>query len=484
MRGFCVGLAMAAVSMAEGVWAADPPSDPSQAELWQDYANPFDGYLRDRQIGRLPDDGIDPAISTTSEIAAAASESVGEAIRAALAYDPALRVAEAGIAQASAARLRAAGQFLPDVEASLTYTDESWQRASVPAAAIANRGGTTLEITARQPLFQGFSTFNRFRAERSRYAAAEWLYEAERLSTALEAASAHAEVVFATEILRHRQSNLALVRQQQTIAEKRQAAGAQSRTGVEQARLRVAQAEIDLAAARAELARRQARYTRLTGRSRDANFAPDMIKPLDEGATLETVFAHVRGQNPFVQAAEAGWEGAKYGVAAARGSFAPSVTLEGSYLQYQDDLDPGLGLAGVGDEDLRVVARLTLPIGSQNNNRAALRSAKAQLASEKAQARTVLLEAEERAVQFWHQRAEAALRREAAAAGVKAAADAVRGLQLEYSAGQRTVIDVLDSQRDLVQAEIAASRADLDYRLSHYELAAVTGALIDLYTAP
>ena len=94
---------------------------------------------------------------------------------------------------------------------------------------------------------------------------------------------------------------------------------------------------------------------------------------------------------------------------------------------------------------------------------------------------TTRLAVDETVMRSWRQLVEAEAKRVAARQGIEAAQESVKGLQLEYEAGQRSVIDVLDGQRDLVQAQINLSQAEFDLRSAQHELAAATGFILEAF---
>lgn len=404
------------------------------------------------------------------------TETVVGAIRAALSHNPQIRIAAAQKDAAKAERFRALGGFLPNIEASASFTDDSLRSNTLQT--LTDQDGATVGVTAVQPVFQGLSAINRFRAARARVSQSDLSLLATQQQTALEAARAHASVILARAIVQHRIDNMALVQQQLTVTEKRQKAGAQSRTGVEQARMRLAQAQVDLGGARTRLAEEEAAFIRITGREPAVNLVGDARDIAGAFSSVDEAVQTARNNSPVIAAADEGLNAARHDKLAARGEFAPRLTLEGSYFKrYGEDQT----LAAAQDEEYQLVARMRLPIFRQGNNIAGLRGANATISQEQGQLRVAVLAIEETVARSWRQWTEALARAEAAKAGIEAARQSVRGLEMEYSAGQRTVIDVLDGQRDLVTAQINASQAEFEVRVSQYELAAAAGVILDVF---
>lgn len=416
-----------------------------------------------------------PAVSPDG--GAEEAETVIGAIRAALSHDPQIRSAAAQHDAARAERIRALGGFLPNVEASATYTDDDLRSASLDA--LNDRDGTTLGVTAVQPVFQGLAAINRFRAARARVSQSDLALLAAQQQTALDAARAHAGVILARAVVQHRIDNMGLVREQLVVAEKRQQAGAQSRTGVEQARMRLAQAQVDLGQARTRLAEQEAAFIRIVGRAPSANLVPDTRDLASGFASAEDAIAAAHQNSPIIAAAEKGVDAARHAKNAAKGAFAPKLTVEASYLKrYGED---EILAAQTPDEEYQLVARVRMPILRQTEDIAGLRTAGANVSQEQAQMMAAVLAIDETVMRSWRQWSEAIARAEAAKIGIEAATHSVRGLKMEYEAGQSSVIDVLDGQRDLVIAQINASQAEYEVRVSQYELAAATGFILEAF---
>ncbi len=415
----------------------------------------------------------EPPGSDTTALETPDGESVRYAILAALAHNPEIDVARARAQAASAGKLRAIGSFLPNIEATVSYADDSLRSTALNT--LEDRDGTTLGITASQPIFQGLSSINEFRAARARVSQSKFVLLGAREQVGLAASQAHSGVILAREIASHRQENLKLVNRQFEIAERRRKAGAQSRTGVEQSKMRSAQAQVDLSQARAFVADREAAYARIVGHEPPLEMITDPATEDFGIDTQEEALAAAFANNPDLNAARAGAKAAKHAKNAAKGGFAPKLALEGSYFRRY-----GEGISPADEEEYQIVARVRMPIFAQGKNYAGLKTAGATAAENKAQLRRIRLFVEEAISRSWRQLDDARARRVAAARAIDAASLSVKGLQIEYETGRRTVIDVLNGQRDLVIAMISLSQAKHDYRIIQYELAATAGLLLAL----
>ncbi|WP_425409695.1 TolC family protein [Hyphococcus sp.] len=474
---------LAAAAYAPGALAVDDDADTLRGSIYGGFQLDDDALdmVSVMAIAQSASDAEDDRTAIDEAPSAAKRRDVGEtvvaAVRAALGHSPQIDIAESRRDSARADRFQAFGQFLPEIEASASYADDKWRSETLQT--LQDRDGTTLGVTAVQPIFQGLAAINRFREARAKLSQQELSLLAARQQTALDAARAHAGVILGRRVVAHRIENLTLVQRQLEVADKRQQAGAQSRTGVEQARMRLAQAQVDLGAARASLAEREAAYVRITGRQAPAEFSSDETDRTGEISSLDEALTLAREFNPALNAAEASWRAAKHAKNAAIGDFAPRLTLEGSYFRRVGEEQ---AIAGQNrDEEYQLVARMRMPIFRQGRNIAGLKSAGANVSAEQAQMVTTRLGVDETVMRNWRQLAEAETKRIAARQGIDAAGQSVKGLQVEYEAGQRSVIDVLDGQRDLVQAQINLSQSEFDVRIAQYELAAATGFILEAF---
>ncbi|MEM7518423.1 MAG: TolC family protein, partial [Planctomycetota bacterium] len=384
---------------------------------------------------------------------------VGDAVFAALANNPQLDIALAREGAARAELFASFGQFLPEIQGLANYARQDWRSSTLET--LEDRDGLTVGVTVRQPVFQGFSAANRFRENRRRLDQSRASVEQTREQTSLMAAQAHAALVFAREIAAHRVTNLALVQRQLEVVEARMKAGAQSRTGFEQARMRRDQALAALEEAKANIAGEEAFYSRVTGKTPAPRLVPDPSRDTlgftSDGEAIRAAVDH----NPGLTAAKKALDAARFAKRAAYGQFAPSLSVDGSYFQRytEDEIRPE-------EDEFQVVARMRIPIFAQGQNVAATRRAGADYASRRAELADARLVVEETAARTWRTILGARARREAALQSIEAAQLAVKGLEIEYGAGQRTVIDVLDGQRDLVNTQISLSQAEFDLRIA------------------
>lgn len=402
-------------------------------------------------------------------------ESVADSIQFALARNPQISLAIAQLDAAKAEKFLAVGKFLPSIEGTASYAHEDWRSRSLET--LNQRDGATLGITVRQPVFQGMTGLHRLRAQKSQVRASEFSVLDSKSQIALLAARAHASVTLANEILAHRMSNRALVKEQLEITEARMKAGAQSRTGVEQARMRFAQAAVAVEQARARKSASDAFYTSIVGHA-PRKLSVDLQSMIATNTeSLDQAIVYAINNNPSLNAARERVRAAQFSKRAAYGNFSPNLNIEGNFFRRYDQ-----GAITSNVDEYQIVARLRIPLFSQGSNIANLRSTSSETAQQIARQNSEKLSIVELVSRNWGEINAAKRRQAAAKKAIEAAELSVHGLKVEFDAGKRTVIDVLDGQRDLVDTKISLSQADFDLRIANYELAAAMGQLIHTAT--
>ncbi|MHA7871620.1 MAG: TolC family protein, partial [Hyphococcus sp.] len=237
---------------------------------------------------------------------------------------------------------------------------------------------------------------------------------------------------------------------------------------------RRAEAQVELAQARAVLAEREAAYERIVGHAPPPEMSAQELDDIASFTSVEEAQNAALNNNPAINAAREAVKAVEHAKDAAKGEFAPRLSVEGNYFRRFGDA----AVIANREEEYQVVARMRMPIFQQGQNIASLRTAGATVTEERSRMAQTELIIREAVARSWRQFLEVTARRIAAKSGIEAAELSVKGLQIEYEAGQRTVIDVLDGQRDLVNAMIDYSQAEHDYYVSQFDLAAATGIIL------
>ena len=123
------------------------------------------------------------------------------------------------------------------------------------------------------------------------------------------------------------------------------------------------------------------------------------------------------------------------------------------------------------------VGQLTIPIYQGGGEYAAIRQSKETLGQQRLNLDVNRDQARATVVQSWGQLIAAKAQISATTAQVNAAADALDGVRQEAQIGERTTLDVLNAQQELVNARVALVVAQHDRVVASYTLVAAVGAL-------
>lgn len=223
----------------------------------------------------------------------------------------------------------ARGALLPEVNVS-GWTGREWQGGtSSSASSNWNRRGYTLEL--RQLLFDGFSTRNQVRQLGLEKLSGYYELLATVDQVALEAAQAHIDVLRYRELEELAQENYQIHQSTLEHIKERQDSGVGRGVDLEQAYGRQALAQTNLMVESGNLNNVLQRYQRIVGISAPSLLVspPSVEADLPQPDTTKT-FVAVLLKNPQLLAKQALVQAAKAGKDVARGRFSPTIELRAS----------------------------------------------------------------------------------------------------------------------------------------------------------
>lgn len=337
-----------------------------------------------------------------------------------------------------------------------------------------NQSSTTSRgygITASQTLFNGFQTGNLTRSAESQVLAARETLRNTEQNVLLDAVTAYVNVIRDTAIVQLQQQNLQALNEQLRATNDRFNVGELTRTDVAQAQARVAAAESQVSAANANLNASRAVYRRDIG-IEPVRLAP--ARPFEKFgfSTLDTAIAESFGRHPAIMAARHGVDTATLQVKVAEGALLPTVRLETSV---QEFFDPSENV----DRTLSATAavRLTVPIYQGGAEYSRVRQAKEVAGQRRLESDVSRDQVRAAVIQSWGLVGASRFQVEAAQSQVQAAQIALNGVREEFRVGQRTTLDVLNAQAELVNARVALVIAQRDRVVASYSLLSSVGRL-------
>lgn len=387
---------------------------------------------------------------------AVARSAFGQHIARAVMAEPALARSTADIRAARADQRAADGAFRPDLSVGVSAETRVIRSDSTSDA------GPFLRVS--QLVYDaGAARSDQTAAEaRVLQSRAQQIEAGARI--ALEAVEVYKRLLTNRRLLAIAEDNLRVLRGFAGQIEERAERGAGSTADRLIARSRVADAETQRADAQAQLERAEAAFRRLFG-----DIPPDLPQP-ERAPPLPAGEADVLDQSPRLRAANATLKAAEADLAAARARRQPGVELGAT----------GRRASG-GGGDLALDLTLNYSLDTRGERRAAIDAAQARLDAALAERDTLRRDVRE-ALAFVRTdqtagEARVIAARQAAASNA-ASVDAARE---QFGIGRRSMVDLLDAQRDYVRAEETLIRAELERFLTDYAALALTGDILDLF---
>ena len=325
-------------------------------------------------------------------------------------------------------------------------------------------------VSVSQNVFRGFRTVNSTKEAEAAVRAAQNSLANTEQNILNQAAEAYADVVRDLAIVQLRRQNIEVLAEQLRATQDRFSVGEVTRTDVAQAEARLSAARSELNAADAQLLSSRAVYRQIIGREPMQLAAPQALTSIPH--TLEQALTIGGQEHPAILSARFAEESAAFAVRVAEGVLLPTLTLEG---RLDRSMEPSSSITRT--ETAEILGRLTIPIYQSGSEYAAIRSAKetrTQRALEidvaREQVRAAILSA-------WGGLNAARASIQSAQAQIRASSIALEGVREEARVGQRTTLDVLDAQQELLDAQVALVTAQRDNVVASYSLVSAVGRL-------
>ena len=397
------------------------------------------------------------------------AETLFQALTAAYQFNPRLDAARATQRATDEEVPRALSGYRPSITGS---ADTSWQHVTTNPATIANGESNPrgYQVGLVQPLFRGFRTKNAVNAAEATVRAGRETLRLAEQSVLLEAATAFSDVVRDTAIVRLRENNVTVLTRDLRATQDRFNVGEVTRTDVAQAQARRAAAVAALDLARSNLRTSRATYERVIGHPPSNLIEAKSTRLI--GKTLNDNVEISLRESPSVVAALYREQAARFNVDLVRGELLPTATLESNYSKR---FDPGQSLES--SETVTVTGRVTVPFYTGGEVQARVRQAKQthiQRLQEIEQART---ETQALVVTAWAQLQAAQAAVESDQTAVNANRIALAGVREEERVGQRTLLDVLNAEQELLNSEVNLVTDQRNVVVASYTVLSTIGRL-------
>ena len=391
------------------------------------------------------------------------------------------------VLNAERARLRAIDEQVafaksglrPNVSASGDTNYVNQNSDSKNAVALGSGGLSTDGVThphgysvqLSQPLFEGFQNLNAVRQAKSQVQAQRETLRSTEQTVLLDAATAYVNVVRDQAIVRLRENDVSVLSEQLKATRDRFDVGEVTRTDVAQAEARRSEALATLSVAQANLKTSRAAYEQVVGHPPGNLQTPPSIRhllpqTLDEAMTLGD------GENPVILASVYNEEASLYAVEQIMGELLPDVSLQA---QYEKRFDQSQFTKDI--ETTTVTAQVNVPLYQGGGVSARVRQAKETNNQLKREVEDARLRVHADVIANWGILQSSGPAISSAESAVKANKIALNGVREEEKVGQRTTLDVLDAQRELLNSQIGLVSALRDRVVAEYSLYSAIGRM-------
>jgi len=401
--------------------------------------------------------------------------------------DTQLAIAESNRLSTLEGQVQARAALLPQVNGNAAVGRTRQEISGVPITG--NVRSRQFGLEAGQTLFD-WSRFANLRAQRELSRAADFTLEAANDDLIMRTSATYFNVLIAIESLAAAQSNETAAQKQYDYAQKRLAVGLAPITDMHEARAQYDQARADTILARNALEDASQALAELTGQSlshtahdsahnlRDLRGLPEDFRPqLPEGrGDVEQLVANAVAQNPLIRAQQLQVGAAESSIAAARAQHYPNLSLRANWSKQNQSGRPAQG--GLLDSTANSISlNLNIPIFAGGAVQSSVRQALAQrdIAQEVLEQQRRQLDRRTR--NAWQSLVAGISEVEARRLAVVSAQSAYDASQIGLEVGTRTVLDVVQNQRTLFQAQLMYVQAKYQFLQNRLALEQALGTL-------
>ena len=291
----------------------------------------------------------------------------------------------------------------------------------------------------------------------------------------LNAATAYMNLLRDGAILDLQRRNVEVLQEQLRQTRDRFNVGEVTRTDVAQAESRLAAGRSQVLTAESNYVSSKAIYRQIIGVEPGKLAAGTPVDRLSPRTLIQAI-ATGREFNPNVAAAMFGIDTALLQVKINEGALLPTVTATASV---QQAWEPSISqnVAVLQQFSASLLGQVTVPIYQGGGEYSLIRQAKETLGQQRINLDTARDLVQSNVVQAWGQLEAAKAQIQATQAQVNAAEIALNGVREEARVGQRTTLDVLNAQQELVNARVALVTAQRDRVVASYTLLSAVGGL-------
>jgi TolC family type I secretion outer membrane protein len=399
----------------------------------------------------------------------AAAQTLDEALIQTYQANPTLSAARAQLRATNERVPQALSGWRPTLEAQGS-SGKAYDDDVRPTSDAEGRSPAGADLTLTQPLYRGGRTVagtdraeNEVLAQRSRLAVTEQ-------DVLLSAVTAYADVWRDQSVLELNINNEQVLTRQLEATQDRFDVGELTRTDVAQAESRLSSATADRIGAQGNLSTSRATFENVIGIYPGSLVQPSLPGGLPE--SQDAIVEIAEAANPSVLAANYDELAAQRSVREVEGELLPTVELQGS-VGYQHERTSRNSEGSTAE----VLAVVRVPLYQQGAVSSRVRESKQVASQRRLQVREAIRQAREDAISGWERLLTARAQIASLLQSVRANEIALEGVRQENAVGARTVLDVLDAEQELLDAQVSLVSAQRDEIVASFQVLTAIGRM-------
>lgn len=331
-------------------------------------------------------------------------------------------------------------------------------------------------LTVNQMLFDGFETDAETCQQRARYESATYEIQEVRENVALRTVEAYLNVMRAKDQLALQKENVSIHQKYLSQMKKRATSGKGAQADVRQAQGRLALAEANMLSAKGDYRKAQIDFNEITGVKPKG--LKKYIKPLKGlPSNLENALERALENNPALKSAHSDIEAAEKAVKVAKAAFYPRLDLE-----LEAARNHNLDGSEDANNEYSAMTRMRYNVYNGGSDTAKKNERKARLEEAKDALQRDTRLVEENVYTTWSELQTAKKRITPLASHVNSANQTRTAYKQQFDIGQRSLLDVLDSEVEYVNAKSAHINGKYAVDFAIFELLSHEGTLVGTLT--
>ena len=400
------------------------------------------------------------------------AQTLEQAVATTLATNPDLKSAFNKFKSREADNASSQGKYLPTIDLDAGIGLEALDPAESNSKEATSMTRKEATVSLSQLIWDGSNTLNDINRTESEAESDRFQLLATASDTALEVAKTYLDAAQANEVLKLSEANLATHKKIYNDIRRRAESGLGSTADVTQVEARIAKAQANLLAAQNNLMDTYTTFKRLVGQAPLGLTIPsadDKALPLTYDGALDRAFE----QHPTIKVSQSDVLAARYQYEQAKSANKPTVSFEASH-SIRDDAG---GYEGISNETTAML-RFRYNLFNGGSDKADIESASYKLNQAKDLRESAFRQVEEGLKLSWNAHNFAEQQSAFLSDHVDSVSKTVIAYEKQYQIGQRTLLDLLNSENELFEARKDYLDAKYTEQYAKYRLMNATGDLL------